>query len=152
MVNTRIESGIAIVEIDRPEVRNAFDGSTVRALLEALAAYESDPTVQGILLCSTGTTFCAGADLRWMASQAQLGGESNEGSAGTMASLFRRLDSYPKPVVCRVQGAAVGGGVGLVSCADIVVASETAKMGLSEVRLGIAPAVISPFVVRKIGE
>ncbi len=152
MIEVSIQDGIGTVALNRPEIHNAFNGELVVALLDAFDRLEDDDSVAVVLLRSAGRSFCAGADLAWMKSMVAAGEEENRAGALRMAGLFRRINDFPKPTLARVQGAAIGGGVGLVSCADIVVASTRARFGLSEVRLGLAPAVISPFVKAKIGE
>jgi len=152
MLKLEVSGGIGSIRIARPEVHNAFNGELVTGIMDAVEAMTENSEVRVILLCSEGRSFCAGADLGWMKGMVTASREDNETGALRMGGLFRALNSCPKPVVARVQGAAIGGGLGLVSCADIVVASTRAKFGLSEVRLGLAPAVISPFVVSKIGE
>ncbi len=145
------ERGVLTLTLNRPDRHNAFDDGLIAALQAGLARAESDADVRVVLLTGAGASFCAGADLRWMKSKAHLGPAENAADALAMAGLFARLDALPKPVVARVHGPAMGGGVGLAACADIVVAGPKAEFALSEVRLGMAPAVISPFVVRKIG-
>ena len=140
------EGGVARLTLNRPKVHNAFDGDLIAALLAALDEAAADPALRVVVLAASGRSFCAGADLRWMAQQ----GANAEG-AETMARVFERLDAFPKPVIARVQGAARGGGTGLVSACDIVVATASASFQFSEVRLGLAPAVISPYVIARIG-
>lgn len=143
--------GVARVTLNRPAVHNAFNGALLEALGAAFADLSSDSTVRVIVLAGAGRSFCAGADLAWMRGMVALDELANRAGALRMARMFRAIDACPKPVVARVQGAAIGGGCGLVSAADIVVCGPRARFQLSEVRLGMAPAVISPFVVRKIG-
>jgi methylglutaconyl-CoA hydratase len=143
---------VARVWLNRPEVRNAFDGEMVtelRTVLDELAA--SDP-VRAVVLCGRGKVFSAGADIEWMKAVAGFGPEENAREARAMADLFLALDTLPKPVVARVHGAALGGGTGLVAASDMAVAAEGTRFGFTEVRLGLIPAVISPYVLRKIGE
>lgn len=147
-VNT---AGVARVTLNRPDRHNAFDDALIRELLGLFDALAARDDVRVVVLAGEGQSFCAGADLRWMRSTAQATEAQNRADALELQRLFAALDGLPKPVVARVQGAAIGGGCGLVACSDIVVAGPRAELGLSEVRLGLAPAVISPFVVRKIG-
>jgi len=147
-----IDDGVARVWLSRPDVRNAFDGRMVtelRAVLDDLAASDS---VRVVILGGRGRVFCAGADLEWMKTVAGFGGDENLREAQEMADLFFALHSSPKPVVARVQGAALGGGGGLVAACDIAVAAQGTQFGFTEVRLGLIPAVISPYVLAKIGE
>ncbi len=148
----RSRPGVARVVLDRPELRNAFDDVLIARLTEAFVALAGDDSVRVIVLSGEGKSFCAGADLSWMKRMVAYGTEENRRDAAALAEMFRRIDACPKPVVARVQGAALGGGAGLVAVCDVAVAADDALLGTTEVRLGIVPAVISPFVVRKIGE
>ena len=151
-VEREIDHGVARLWLSRPEVRNAFDGQMVtelRTVLDELAASDS---VRVVVLGGRGQVFCAGADLEWMKKLAGFGREENLAEARDMADLFFALASSPKPVVARVQGAALGGGAGLVAACDIAVAAEGTRFGFPEVRLGLIPAVISPYVLARIGE
>lgn len=139
------------VTLNRPETGNAFNGDLVIALQELFSGLGSDPSVHVVVIRGAGKSFCAGADIQWMKSMAHFGKVDNAADAMKMAGFFEAIDACPKPIVGRVHGAARGGGVGLVACCDIAVASEAASFALTEVRLGLAPAVISPFVIRKIG-
>ena len=150
-VEVRVDGAVARVFLARPDVRNAFDGATVVALREAVAAAGARDDVRVIVLGGHGPVFSAGADLEWMRVVSGFTPEENRRDAESLASLFETIDLSPKPVVARVQGAALGGGCGLVAVADIAVASADAQFGFTEVRLGLVPAVISPFVLRKIG-
>lgn len=148
----RPSPGVARVVLDRPELRNAFDDVLVGRLTEAFRDLAAAPEVRVVVLAGEGKAFCAGADLSWMKRMVAWGPEENRRDAAALAEMFRTVDTCPKPVVGRVQGAALGGGAGLVAVCDVAVAAEDALLGTTEVRLGIVPAVISPFVVRKIGE
>lgn len=139
------------LRLNRPEVRNAFDGRVVRELAQAVRAAEGDAAVRVVLLSGEGRSFCAGADLGWMGEQAALSAEDNERGAAEMARLFLTIAHCAKPVVAKVHGHALGGGTGLVAAADIAIAARDTRFGLTEVKLGIVPAVISPFVLQKIG-
>ena len=138
--------------LNRPDVRNAWDGEVVSQLQRALRDLGSDDSVRVVELSGEGPAFCAGADLEWMKRVANFTMEENRRDSAELAQLFRALDELDKPVVARVQGAALGGGTGLVAACDVVVAAEGAVFGTTEVRLGIIPAVIAPYVIRKIGE
>jgi len=145
---------IARVTLARPEVRNAFDASLIAELRAAFAAFEREtPTaLRAVVLAGDGETFSAGADLNWMRAAMALDVEGNEQDAMAMADMFEAIDTCPVPVIARVQGAALGGGMGLCAVADVVIAESGARFGFTETRLGILPAVISPFVIAKIGE
>jgi len=142
---------IARVMLARPEARNALDPGMIAALTAAFAAAGADPGVRVILLGGDGPAFCAGADIAYMRSIAAAGREANIDDAARLADLFLAVHHCPKPVVARVQGAAYGGAVGLVAAADIAIAAHGTRFALSETRLGIAPSVIAPFVIRRIG-
>ncbi len=144
----------ARVTLARPEVRNAFNAELIaelRSTFEQLATEPPD-ALRGVVLGGEGRTFCAGADVEWMRAAIGLGVDENERDASAMQAMFAAVDVCPVPVVARVQGAALGGGMGLCAVSDIVVASADAAFGFTETRLGIIPAVISTFVVPKIGE
>lgn len=142
---------VAHVTLSRPEVHNAFHPLMVEELTEVFSRLAQEAGVRAAVLGAEGKSFSAGADLGWMRESAGYTQEQNEADALRMARMFETIETFPKPLVVRVQGAALGGGVGLVACGDIAVASDSAVFGLTEVRLGIIPAVISPYVVRKIG-
>jgi methylglutaconyl-CoA hydratase len=146
-----LDGPVAHVVLARPEVRNALDGVTARELREAVAAASARDDVRVIVLAGRGAVFCAGADLEWMKEVAAFSREENLADAALMRELFETIDRSPKAVVACVQGAALGGGAGLVAVADVAVTEDGARFGFTEVRLGIVPAVISPYVVRKIG-
>jgi len=142
---------VAEVVLNRPEVRNAFNGALMSDLIEAFEGLGQEDGVHVIVLRGEGKSFCAGADLNWMKETAAWGQAENEADAKRLAGLFETIDACPKPVVGQIHGAARGGGVGLVAVCDIPIASADASFAFSEVRLGLAPAVISPYCVRKIG-
>ena len=150
-VETTASGPVARVFLARPDVRNAFDGATVRELTAAVAAAGARDDVRVIVLGGRGKVFSAGADLEWMKTVAGFTRDENLEDARALAQLFDVIDRVPKPVVARVQGAALGGGAGLVAAADLAIAAHDAQFGFTEVRLGLVPAVISPWVVRKIG-
>ena len=143
------ERGVATITLARPERRNAFDAELIAALVETLGRI--DLATRVVVLRGEGDAFCAGADLNWMKSMIGYGIEQNLSDSRALAEMFRALDGLAMPLVARVQGAALGGGAGLVAVADIAVASTEAVFGFTEVRLGIIPAVVSPYVVRRIG-
>jgi methylglutaconyl-CoA hydratase len=142
------------VTLARPEVHNAFDASTIAELRLTFAtlAREAPPSLRAIVLDGDGPSFCAGADIAWMRAAIALDVEGNEQDAMAMADMFETIDTCPVPIVARVHGAALGGGMGLCAVADLVIAESGTRFGFTETRLGILPAVIAPFVVAKIGE
>jgi methylglutaconyl-CoA hydratase len=145
------ERGVATLTLNRPEVHNAFDDALILRLDEALQFLAADRAVRAVVLNAAGKSFSAGADLAWMRRMASYTLPENFADAERLARLLRTLDRLPKPTIAVVQGAAYGGGVGLVACCDVVIAAETATFCLSEVKLGIIPSVISPYVVHAIG-
>jgi len=145
-------SGIATITLNRPNVRNALDGPTVASLLESLRALEEQSSVRSIVLTSAGKDFCAGADLNWMRGSNDKMTMEDAQVGLKLAELMWTLHAHPKPTIALVRGAAFGGGAGLVACCDIALAAKDARFCFSEVRLGLIPAVISPYVVRAIGE
>lgn len=151
-IHTAADSrGVATVTLNRPEVHNAFNDELIAELSAALAAFAADASIRAVVIEGSGKSFSAGADLNWMRRTAEHSAAENRADALRAAHLMRALDQLPKPTIARVHGAALGGGVGLVACCDIAVAADPAMFGLSEVRLGIVPAVISPYVVAAIG-
>jgi methylglutaconyl-CoA hydratase len=150
-VNLTIERSVARVSLARPEVRNAFNAEVIaelRAIFEQLAAHK---TVRAVVLSGEGSVFCGGADVSWMRASLELSFDQNVGDAEHMSLMFRAIDRCPHPVIARVHGAALGGGCGLAAVCDVVVSSDDAVFGFTETKLGIIPAVISPFVLAKIG-
>lgn len=144
-------SCIATITLDRPETRNALDAGTVDELSRHLRSAAADPEVRVVELAAAGTCFSAGADLRAMRSMGAARIEENLGDTRRFVEMLRLLHSLPKPTVARVQGAAIGGGVGLVACCDIVIASDEAFFRLSEVQLGLVPAMVGPYLVEALG-
>jgi methylglutaconyl-CoA hydratase len=145
---------VARVTLARPEVRNAFNAELIaelRSTFDSLGR-EAPDTLRGVVLAGDGRSFCAGADVEWMRSAIGLSLEANQRDAAAMQAMFATIDRCPVPVIARVQGAALGGGMGLCAVSDIVVATADATFGFTETKLGIIPAVISPFVLPKIGE
>jgi methylglutaconyl-CoA hydratase len=148
------EGPFARVTLNRPEVRNAFNAeliSELRRTFEDLAG-EGPDALRGVILAGSGSVFCAGADVDWMRSAAGMSVADNERDAAALHLMLAAIDRCPVPVVARVQGAALGGGMGLCAVSDIVVATADTTFGFTETKLGIIPAVISPFVLAKIGE
>ncbi|GAB3373436.1 enoyl-CoA hydratase/isomerase family protein [Spongiibacter taiwanensis] len=144
--------GVATITLTRPEIHNAFDDVVVGALSEAFKKAGEDPAVRAVILASTGKSFCAGGDLNWMKRMAKYGYEENLRDSTILAEMLRRLNTLPKLTIARVQGPAFGGGVGLVSCCDMAIAAPQAAFCLSEVKVGMIPATISPYVINAIGE
>lgn len=149
---TRSERGVLTLGMNRPEVFNAFDSNMIRELTEALVAADEDNDVSLLVITGLGSCFSAGADMNWMRSLANASQEENERDAMQLATLMRTLNYLSKPTIARINGAAFGGGLGLVAACDITIAVDGALFGLTEARLGLAPAVISPYVFRRIGE
>ena len=145
---------VARVTLARPELHNAFDASVIAELRTTFAslAREEPATLRAVILAGDGPSFCAGADIAWMRAAMALDVEGNEQDAMAMADMFETIDTLPVPLIVRVQGAALGGGMGLCAVGDLVVAESGARFGFTETRLGILPAVIAPFVIAKIGE
>ncbi|HKE93322.1 MAG TPA: enoyl-CoA hydratase-related protein [Povalibacter sp.] len=143
--------GVTTLTLNRPEKHNALDGETLRELHDALAVIGSDAAVRVVVLTGAGASFCAGADIAHMRSMLNATEQQNLDDALVLARCLRALDELPQPVIARVNGNVFGGGVGLVACADIAIAAESARFALTEVRLGIVPAVISPYVVAAVG-
>jgi methylglutaconyl-CoA hydratase len=139
------------LRLHRPDLHNAFDADLIAALTTALIALGEDRTIRAVVLEAAGASFSAGADLNWMRSMASATEAENRTDALALARLMRVLDELPHPTLARVQGAAFGGGVGLVACCDIAIGVPEAKFGLTESRLGLLPAVISPYVIDAIG-
>lgn len=144
--------GVARLTLNRPEVHNAFDDELIVRFTDLLGGLEKDGGVRALVLQANGKNFSAGADLRWMRRMADYQEQENRRDALALAELMRRLNGLPVPTIARVQGAAYGGGVGLIACCDMAVASEDSMFGLTEVKLGLIPAVISPYVVAAIGQ
>ena len=144
--------GVATLTLNRPEIRNAFDDALIASLRQALQDLDRDSSVRAVLLAGAGTAFCAGADLNWMRRMAGYGYEQNLADARALAGMLKALDRLSKPTVARVHGPAFAGGVGLVAACDIAIGSTGAEFALTEVKLGLSPATISPYVVRAIGE
>jgi methylglutaconyl-CoA hydratase len=142
------------VTLTRPQVHNAFDATLIAELRAVFAGFSKEgPTeLRAVVLAGEGPSFCAGADIDWMRAAMQLDVEGNEQDAMAMAEMFETIDTCPVPVIARVQGAALGGGMGLCAVSDVVIAESGARFGFTETRLGILPAVIAPFVIAKIGE
>jgi methylglutaconyl-CoA hydratase len=143
--------GVALVGLNRPDVHNAFDETLIAEITACLTALDTDPTVRAVVLYGEGKSFCAGADLGWMRRMANYSYDENIADAGALARMLHTLHRLSKPTVACVQGAAYGGGVGLIACCDIAIASTAATFAFSEAKLGLIPATIGPYVVQAIG-
>ena len=145
---------VARVTLNRPEVHNAFNADLIGELRQIFRKLDDEPPdrLRAVVLAGNGPSFCAGADVTWMRASLGLSKEQNEQDAMVMAEMFDAIDRCPVPVIARVHGASLGGGMGLCAVSDLVIAESGAKFGFTETRLGILPAVISPFVIAKIGE
>jgi len=152
MLQTEIKDGVATVRMNRPDVHNAFDDALIATLTAELRRLDELQQARVVVLAANGKSFSAGADLNWMQRMAKYSREENLRDAMALAGLMRSLDGMKKPTIAKVQGAAFGGGVGLVAACDIAIASTDATFSLSEVRLGLIPSVISPYVIAAIGE
>jgi methylglutaconyl-CoA hydratase len=140
------------VTLSRDDVRNAFNGRMLDELLDAFEAAPEVPRGRAVVLTGTGSAFCAGADLNWMRAVREFTYEQNLEESNKVAAVMRRIYDCPLPTIARVNGPAIGGGAGLVACCDLAVAAESARFSLSEVKLGLIPSCISPYVIKKIGE
>ena len=145
------DNGICSVTLNRPEIRNAFNDVMIKEITEALVMLESSPQVRILVLQGVGKSFCAGADINWMRRMADYDEDQNYRDASLMSDMMDRLYRFPKPTLAHVHGAVFGGGVGLVACCDIAIASQNTVFSLSEVKIGLIPSVISPYVVEAIG-
>jgi len=142
---------VAQVRLNRPDVRNALNGDLIEELRSTFEELSGDPAVRSIVLSGEGKAFCGGADVAMMRESLELSREDNVAGARALSAMFRAIDRCPKPVIAKIHGAALGGGAGLVAVCDIAIAASDAAFGFTEVKLGIIPAVISPFVLAKIG-
>ncbi|MEO0436004.1 MAG: enoyl-CoA hydratase/isomerase family protein [Pseudomonadota bacterium] len=146
------ERGVAWVTLNRPEKHNAFDDQMIDQLSQCFCQLAATPDVRATVVGSAGKSFCAGADLAWMRRMAGYDFAENERDALALAEMLRALNELPMPTIARVQGSAFGGAVGLISCCDIALASEDARFGLTEVKIGLIPATIGPYVLEAIGQ
>jgi len=150
--STISEQGVLTLRMNRPEVHNAFDPVMIGELTKTLNTADQDNHISMLVITGTGSCFSAGADMNWMRSLVDASEQENERDALQLAELMRTLNYLSKPTIARINGPAFGGGVGLIAACDITIAVDEAKFGLTEARLGLAPAVISPYVIRCIGE
>jgi methylglutaconyl-CoA hydratase len=146
-----VAGGVAHVRLNRPDVRNAFNAELIAELRAAFERLGADASLRAIVLSGAGKTFCGGADVNWMRASLELSLVENVADAQRMSDMFLAIDGCSKPVIARVHGAALGGGAGLVAVCDVAIAADDALFGFTETKLGILPAVISPFVIAKIG-
>jgi len=151
-ISVEREGRLVRLWLDRPEVHNAFNSAMIRELRAALRDVRDDAAVRVVVLSGKGKSFCAGADLNWMREIIRFSYEQNLQESLELADFLYELYALPKPTIARVNGAAIGGGAGFLSACDIVIASAEAKFGLSEVKIGLVPACIAPYVVRRTGE
>lgn len=146
------DRGVAVLALARAEKHNAMSAEMIAELTEAAARLGADPAVRVVVLTGTGASFCAGGDLGWMKAQMSASRAERMDGARALAHMLRALNNMPKPLIGRVQGNAFGGGVGLISVCDVAIAAEGVKLGLTETRLGLIPATISPYVIARMGE
>ncbi|MBI5926046.1 MAG: enoyl-CoA hydratase/isomerase family protein [Aquabacterium sp.] len=146
------EGHVCHVYLNRPELRNAFDAETIAELTHTFSELATDKALRAIVLGAHGKAFCAGADLNWMRAMADYTWAENHTDGGRLAQMLWTIASSPVPVIAKVQGDCYGGGVGLVACCDVVVAAEQVGFCLSEAKLGLSPATISPYVIKALGE
>jgi methylglutaconyl-CoA hydratase len=151
-ITFKIENQIARIFLNRPEIHNAFNNVMILELSEVFKKISEDEKIRVAVLTGNGQSFCAGADLNWMKKVIDFSYEENLKESLQLAELFYLMYTLPQPTIARVNGAAIGGGAGLVAVCDLVIASEKAKFSLSEVKLGLVPACISPYVLRRVGE
>ena len=152
MLEVTMQGGIARVTLNRPELRNAFDDALIKRLRDTFDQLGKDAAVRVVVLAGNGPAFCAGADLNWMKRMAGYSYDENLADARALAGMLAALDRLPKPTIARVHGPVFAGGTGLVAACDIAVGTPEAKFCLSEAKLGLSPATISPYVMRAMGE
>lgn len=152
MVKYSAENGLGIITLNRPEKRNALHPDLVKSLKESLLEAEKDESVRVLLITGEGKSFCAGADLAYLKDLGSFSVTENERDSENLADMFLRIYNFPKPTIAAVNGAAIAGGCGLASVCDIVIATENSKFGYSEVKIGFLPAIVSLFLVKRVGE
>jgi len=143
--------GVAYVTLNRPEIHNAFNDQFIEQLIELFTKMEADQAIRLVVLTGAGRSFCAGADLNWMKSMVNYSEDENRRDSERLATLFQTINNFTRPVIGKINGNCFGGGVGLLAVCDTCIAHDEVKLGFTEVKLGLIPAVISPFVVKKIG-
>lgn len=151
-IEIQAQQGVAVLWLNRPEVRNAFNEAMIAELTTAFGELEADPAVRAVVLAGRGKVFCAGADLNWMKRMGEMDFEENRKDAVAFGVMLNRLHTLKKPTIARAHGAAFAGGMGLIAACDIAVASTDTEFAVSEVRLGLTPATISPYVIAAMGE
>ena len=151
-IEIHVEQGVAVLWLNRPEVRNAFNDIMIAELTAAFAELDADPAVRAVVLAGRGKVFCAGADLNWMKRMGEMDFEENRKDALAFGAMLNRLHALKKPTIARVHGAAFAGGMGLIAACDMAAASTETEFAVSEVRLGLTPATISPYVLAAMGE
>ncbi|MCT4640819.1 MAG: enoyl-CoA hydratase-related protein [Bacteriovoracaceae bacterium] len=147
----KIDSGVCTITLNRPQIHNAFNDELIEELITSFTNAQNDNDCRVIVLTGNGRSFCAGADLNWMSSMVNFSMEENVADSKRLAALFQTINSCAKPVIGKINGAALGGGVGLVCVCDYVITHDKSKFGFTETRLGLIPAVISPYCIKKIG-
>ena len=151
-IEIQAQQGVAVIWLNRPEVRNAFNETMIAELTAAFGELDADPAVRAVALAGRGKVFCAGADLNWMKRMGEMDFEENRKDAVAFGAMLNRLHAMKKPTIARVHGAAFAGGMGLIAACDMAAASTETEFAVSEVRLGLAPATISPYVLAAMGE
>ncbi|MDF1795983.1 MAG: enoyl-CoA hydratase-related protein [Coxiellaceae bacterium] len=150
-IQTAVNKGIGYLSLNRPDKHNAFNAELITEIKSALQTLTDDDAARVIIIRSTGKNFCAGADLNWMKAMADFSHEENQSDAQLLADLFYQIYSCPKPTIALTNGWVLGGGIGIVCCCDFAIGASNSTYCFSEVKLGLVPATISPFVIRKIG-
>jgi len=151
-IELHAQHGVAVLWLNRPEVRNAFNETMIAELSAAFEELDADPAVRAVVLAGRGKVFCAGADLNWMKRMGEMDFEENRKDAAAFGTMLNRLHALSKPTIARVHGAAFAGGMGLIAACDMAAASTETEFAVSEVRLGLTPATISPYVLAAMGE
>ncbi len=151
-IQTRHENEVGWITFNRPEIHNAFNSTVIAEMSSAFTEIENDPAIRVVVLTGAGKSFCAGADLNWMRGVITQSFDENLAESNALADLFWQIYSFNRPVIARVNGAAIGGGTGFVAVCDIAIATKSAVFSFSEVKIGVVPACIGPYVVKKMGE
>ena len=152
LITTIDQRGVATVTLNRPEIHNAFNDVMITELTQLFTEWEKKSEIRLVVITGAGKSFCAGGDINWMKKMKDYSFDDNVRDAKIMGSMFWLINRFPRPVIAKINGPAMGGGVGLLSVADYAIADDSATFGLTETRLGLVPAVISPFVIAKIGQ
>jgi len=151
LVRTGKNKSVLTIAFNRPDIRNAFNSEMIGELTQVFSTEATETGIRAVVMKGNGSVFCAGGDLNWMKKAAEVNFNENLRDTTSLTRMFQKMNEYPRPLVGAVHGAVIGGGIGLVSVCDIVIATKDTKFGLSEVRLGLVPACIGPFVISKIG-